>query len=109
MASMSPETMVEAGTPFAGLCCIPYGMVGIGAKAYLLATADFCSVGVIVGDIMICIPTLPLLKAWVASPAFHAIELGSAILYLVTQSNQNCVACTASGVFICAVLLSADR
>src|SRR5260370_2007513 len=53
-------------------------------------------------------PTLPLAKALTASPAFHAIEFGSTILYVVAQSNQNLTACTASGVFICAVLRSCE-
>src|SRR5260370_16627226 len=53
-------------------------------------------------------PTLPLAKALTASPAFHAIEFGSTILYVVAQSNQNLTACTASGEFICAVLRSCE-
>src|SRR5438093_7794852 len=80
----------------------------MGVKAYLPATADFCSVGVIVEVVIISMPTLPLAKALRASPVFHAIELGSTILYLVAQSNQNWTACTACGVFICAVLRSCE-
>src|SRR5579875_157838 len=84
-------------------------MVGIGAKANLPATGEFWNVGTIVGVIMICMAALPLSKARVASGAFQDIEFGSAILYFVTQSNQNWTALTASGVFNCAVLRSGDR
>src|SRR6266487_7083555 len=61
-----------------------------------------------VGVCIISMPTLPLAKALRVSPAFHVIEFGSTILYVVAQSNQNLTACTASGEFICAVLRSCE-
>src|SRR2546425_482147 len=61
-----------------------------------------------VGVTIINMPTLPLAKACVASPTFHAMEFGLTILYVVAQSNQNRTACTASGVFSCAVLRSGE-
>src|SRR5579875_842024 len=83
-------------------------MFGKGAKAYLPATAELFKVGMIEVETMMTMPALPLAKAFVASPAFQDIELGSTILNLVAQSNQNCTACTASGVFSWAVLRSLE-
>jgi hypothetical protein len=54
-------------------------------------------------EIIICMPTLPLPKARVASPDFQDMAFGSAILYFVAQSNQNCKDCCTSGVFNWAV------
>src|SRR5258708_6227577 len=96
---LSPETIVSTATPPEGNACMPYGMVGSGAKAYLPFTEVLSKLGILVDVTMICIATLPFPNACVALEAFHDIELGSTMWYVIAQSNQNWTAWTTSGEF----------